>query len=438
MDGVDAVPEEVVEQDVRFASSTLGATAALDQDGYSAVVALDNSSVTKEFVHRVVADIGCEVTDEGGLEGLIQFYNKTSGQTYEGLRSELLSASALPSSWLTIVVRGEEGELELDSKVPAGGSKSDELPLLQDNETNKVVDGNNLTAISGRSAALDEEGYTAVVALWDDAEMEKFVERAVSHLGCNVTDRGALHGFAPFYSKENSRSFHAMKGELQKISKAPGSWMVTTFAAADSRIAAQDSAPNQTEKNKTRPEQKSRIADHNSTTHGTEMNNTGPEEESMMESESETDFHYHAGDLLAATANVTKMLWQIPTIWDPRSTLRRFNSFSSTGGPNGETAALSPKGYREVALLNNVTEMAAFVRRVAEDLDYEITSEDGLADFISLNNMTELNYTSLSTDIVSKSKVDDSWAWVAKVDHGPTKTEMMIGALHYVSRKMVE
>lgn len=156
----------------------------------------------------------------------------------------------------------------------------------------------------------------------------------------------------------------------------------------------------------------------------------------MMESESETDFHYHAGDLLAATANVTNMLWQIPTIWDPRSTLRRFNSFTVTGGPNGETAALSQKGYREVALLNNATEMAAFVRRVADDQDYEITSEDGLADFISLNNMTELNYTSLSTNIVSESKVEGSW--VAKRDHGPTKTEMVIGALHEISRKMVE
>lgn len=435
LDGVGAFPEMVVEQDSQTASSMLGATAGLDQDGYSAVVALDNSSVTKEFVRRVVADVGCEVTDEGGLEGLIQFYNKTSEQTYEGLRSELLSASALPSSWLTTVVRGEEGELELDGKVPTGGSKSDELPLLQDKATHKVVDGDNVTAISGRSAALDEEGYTVVVSLWDDAEMEKFVERTVSQLGCKVTDRGRLHGFIPFYSKENARSFHTMKSELQKISKAPGSWIVTALAAADSSLTAQNSTTHQTEKNMTRPEEKSAMAAQNLTTPQTETNNTGPEE-SMMESESETDYHYHAGDLLAATANVTKMLWQIPTIWDPRSTLQRFNSFTITGGPTGETAALSPKGYREVDLLNNVTEMAVFARRIADDFDYEITSEDGLVDFISLNNMTELNYTSLSATIVAETKVEGSW--VAKRDHGPTKTEMMIGALHEISRKLQE
>jgi len=415
----------VAEQDVQIASSTIGATAALDQDGYLAVVALDNSSVTKEFIRRVVTDLGCEVIDEGGLEGLIQFYNKTSEQTYEGLRSELLSASAISDSWLATVAGGAEPEAE-------------ESPLLQDNMTNVVVDAINLTATSGKSAPLDQEGYAAVVALWDNVEMETFVLRAVSQLGCNVTERGALKGFVPFYSKEKAQSFGKLKAELEKISNMSTSWLATTGKSLDSGSTAQNSTPHQTEKNKTWPEEESMTVAKNSST--PQMNKTGPDEESMMESESETDSHYHAGDLLAITANATRMLWQIPTIWDPRSTLQRFNSFSASGGPSGSTAALSPKGYREVASLNNATEMAFFVQRVADDLDHVIMSEDGLMDFISLNNMTELNYTSIEADIKSESQVDGSW--VMKRDHGPSKTQMMIGAVHDIvsraSQAMVE
>lgn len=107
-----------------------------------------------------------------------------------------------------------------------------------------------------------------------------------------------------------------------------------------------------------------------------------------------------------------------------------------TGGPNGETAALSSKGLQEVAMLKNATEMASFVRRVADDLDYEITSEDGLADFISLKNMTKQNYTGLSAEIVSESKAEGSW--VSKRDHGPTKTQMLIGAWHSIEQKLQE
>jgi len=427
LDGGDVLQGLVAEQNVQIASSTIGATAVLDQDGYYAVVALNDSSATKEFARRVVTDLGFEVIDEGSLDGLIQFYNKTSEQTYEGLRSELLSASAIPDSWLAVVAKGAEPEAE-------------KLPLLQDNVTNVIVDGVNLTATSGNSAPLDQEGYAAVVALWDNAEMETFVLRAVSQLGCNVTDRGALKGFIPFYSKEKSQSFGKLKAELEKISNMPTSWLATTGNAFGSGSVAQNSTTHQTEKNKTSPEEESRKLAKNSSTTQKENTKTGPDEESMMESESETDSHYHAGDLLAVTANATKMLWQIPTIWDPRSTLQRFNSFTLTGGPSGSTAALSPKGYREVASRNNATEMAVFVQRVADDLDYEIASEDGLMDFISLNNMTELNYTSLEADIKSESQVEGSW--VVKRDHGPSKTQMVIGVVHEIvsraSQAMVE
>lgn len=155
-----------------------------------------------------------------------------------------------------------------------------------------------------------------------------------------------------------------------------------------------------------------------------------------MESESMTDSHYHAGDLLAITANATRMLWQIPTIWDPRSTLQHFNSFSSAGGISGDTAALSQKGYQEVDALKNATEMASFARRVVEDLDYEITSDDGLVEFVTQNNMTEQNYTSLEAVIRSASKVEGSW--VVPVDHGLSKTQMLMGAIHEIHEKMHE
>jgi len=513
----EVVEEELaVEQGAPIISS-IGASATLDQDGYMAVVAADDSSATKEFVRRVVADIGCEVADDGGLEGLVQFYNRTSSQTYDGLRSELLSVSAISGSWLSTVGGGEESkvstssspgrsatldeegyasvansrddtqmeefvrrvaaqlgciviedtglrgfvpfyssdavqtfarlqaellkvsqaegawlvpstevaarkeeeesksdllsdELEPSNAVPFGGFEADgqvvgvELPLMQDHATNMMIDGDNFIGTSGSSVQLDEEGYTAVVALWDDAEMEKFVERAASQLGCNVTDRGGLEGFVPFYSKANAQHFAMLKAELLGISTLPGSWLVARTDAAGSSSAPQNS------------------------THEMEKNNTVPVEPSMMESESETDSHYHAGELLAAVANSSKMLWQIPTIWDPRSVLKKFNSFSATGGPSGATAALSTKGVREVAALENSTEMAMFVQRMADDLDYEVIDEDGLADFVKLSNMTEQNYTSLESSIVSASKVEGSW--VLPVYHGPSKTQMLMGAMH--------
>jgi len=71
------------------------------------------------------------------------------------------------------------------------------------NEAGQIVDVKLWKA--GKHAPLTEEGYWLVASDLRDSEMELFIRRVISRMGCRVGDMQALHAFALRHSGRRSR-----------------------------------------------------------------------------------------------------------------------------------------------------------------------------------------------------------------------------------------
>jgi hypothetical protein len=96
-----------------------GDTAKLGFVGYVQVAAMRNDSEMKKFVRRVCKDMGVNVVDEGGFEGMVKYYSGTDNfQSYERLQSEIKSAANAPHSWAEWI-HGPPKEPSKDLKKPS-------------------------------------------------------------------------------------------------------------------------------------------------------------------------------------------------------------------------------------------------------------------------------------------------------------------------------
>jgi hypothetical protein len=160
-----------------------GTTSPLDEDGYSSVAALKDMQQMEFFTRRLISQMGIRVRDQGGLQGIMPFYDgETSKQSFSALKDELQKTSKATGAWVT-----------------------DEA--------------------SGASAPLSPEGYQQVAKLDDTREMAEFVRRAVSDLGLTVEDEGGLQGLSPWHSGDKAQSFDDLQGELVNASKTNGTWI---------------------------------------------------------------------------------------------------------------------------------------------------------------------------------------------------------------------
>lgn len=77
-----------------------GESAPLDFQGYVEIACMRSDEAMMKFVRRLCMDMKIRITDEGGLQGVIALYSGSSSfQSFEKLKSELLSAAASPQSW---------------------------------------------------------------------------------------------------------------------------------------------------------------------------------------------------------------------------------------------------------------------------------------------------------------------------------------------------
>jgi hypothetical protein len=78
-----------------------GASAPLNEAGYSRVAKLNNSREMTSFVRRVVADLGLCIDDEGRLAGVSPWYSgEKDTQSYARLRAEVINASKYTGAWV--------------------------------------------------------------------------------------------------------------------------------------------------------------------------------------------------------------------------------------------------------------------------------------------------------------------------------------------------
>jgi hypothetical protein len=77
-----------------------GDTAQLGFVGYVQVAAMRNDMEMKKFSRRVCKDMGVQIVDDGGFEGMVKYYSGTNNfQSYERLQSEIKSAANAPNAW---------------------------------------------------------------------------------------------------------------------------------------------------------------------------------------------------------------------------------------------------------------------------------------------------------------------------------------------------
>jgi hypothetical protein len=142
-------------QSVRDWEYADGNNVPLTEEGYQRVAKMQNNTMMKTFIRRVLSSQARFVTEEAGLSGFVPFYSgKRMLQNLDNLRTEL---------------RGSENAWWVGEGV-------------------------------GRTAELSEDGYSQVVAKTSDANMKAFARRLLTADGATVTDEGALSGLVPYFS----------------------------------------------------------------------------------------------------------------------------------------------------------------------------------------------------------------------------------------------
>lgn len=79
----------------------VGNVSTLSEPGYEAVAFTRRSPEMETFVLRAAAQLGCEVHDQGGLQGFVPFYSGECGtRSFDVLVKDLQAVASLPDQWL--------------------------------------------------------------------------------------------------------------------------------------------------------------------------------------------------------------------------------------------------------------------------------------------------------------------------------------------------
>jgi hypothetical protein len=86
------------------ATNPSGASAPLDEIGYSAVVDRCCQTEMRQFIERQVANLNLQVCEPSGLWGIVQFHSCSDRQDFDKLSSDLLDDSTKRCTWIASTV----------------------------------------------------------------------------------------------------------------------------------------------------------------------------------------------------------------------------------------------------------------------------------------------------------------------------------------------
>mmetsp|Transcript_156201 Transcript_156201/g.277110 ORF Transcript_156201/g.277110 Transcript_156201/m.277110 type:complete len:689 (+) Transcript_156201:62-2128(+) len=182
-------------------AEVVATTAEFDEAGYTEVAALGKHKAMVAYIRRVVRNLGCRITDEARLEGIVPFYSgENTTQSFAALEGELVHACLTGTdSWL------------------------ESMPAVLERKQREVP-GISL----GMTASFDEDGYKSVAALKDEKQMEMYIRRVITDLlGGFVREEGDLKGLVPYYAgTKSTQSFTALVKEVMSEMFRPGGWAV--------------------------------------------------------------------------------------------------------------------------------------------------------------------------------------------------------------------
>jgi len=159
----------------------IGTSAELTEEGYYEVAIAKSNIEMSVFILRVVKEMGMQVIHEDQFIGLVPYYSGELGfQTLDILKNELKKVSKDLCAWVV----PEEGE-----------SAASET--------------------SGKTAPMNEGGYTAVANMHSPMDMRDFLQRVLKDMHMLVLNKGGLMGFLPFHDCEHgAKSLKAMRSEV--------------------------------------------------------------------------------------------------------------------------------------------------------------------------------------------------------------------------------
>jgi len=162
-------------------------TEALTEEGYQAVAGRKNNDDMREFIKRVISEIGMKLKEEDPLHGFVPYYSgETSVQSLERMKTDVRG-----QSWCEV-------------------------------------------AVDGNSAALTEDGYQTLAVLKSNDEMLKYANRLMADKGMSCDDQAKLAGLLHFYSgAENVQSVARLLEELNAAD-----WIKKPAAAAPAAAPA--------------------------------------------------------------------------------------------------------------------------------------------------------------------------------------------------------
>lgn len=310
-------------------SDDLGSTAPLTEEGYQEVAALKSNKEMKAFAHRLLNSEARYVSNAGELTGLIHWYSGRMGaQDLEALKRELRQA------WWT-----KPGE--------------------------------------GRTAPLNERGYRAVVAMNSNAHLRAYMRRILNSAGKKVTDAGAFDAMVEMESDDH-QSFDELRERL-----VTSEWVADKDNAVAENI--EDLASEVVDNTSDEMLMQELPADEKESVGATApLSQEGYEQVAALVNNKEMKKFAHRilqNDARYAT-NIGSLTGAIHWYSGRRDT-QDFESLRAelrrawwTRAGEGYHAPLNEKGYAAVAAMKSNAHMLAFMRRILNAANKEVTDVD--------------------------------------------------------------
>lgn len=385
-----------------------GMTAPVTEEGFQRVRALRNSIEMEAFSYRVARDLDVSIATTGkrALRGFVPWFSgEKSNGTFVRLQNEMLRISRIPHAWIR----------------PRGST-----------------------------APLNEVGLASVRSLGETTEMARFIQKvALEHLDLDVAKENGLYTLSSFYSGQKAkRGYEQLLTELEEQSKLPNPWLVQrhenlSHAGEDCLEACESRSGFCDWCGRGNACCKKDSTDDPADCVGamTEFVTEGHECVAVATGQTATmDWRGYAA--VVALKNDTQMerfVRRKATKLDMTITsdqgLRGFVPFfSGTRGsrpygaleqemlklrdsgrgwlsPRGRTAELDADGYETVAKLGSGVEMAKFMKRVADDMGFSVTSLKGLEGAVPYysGERTRKSYAEMVAELKSVGQDPDGW-----------------------------
>jgi len=299
----------------------------------------------------------------------------------------------------------------ISSGAHSGANATDELAMQADQMSSLAL-----------TAPLTEDGYAQVLALQNNAAMEKYATRVGADLDIAVSATGkrAMKGFVPWFSGEKAnRTLLRLQNEMTRISKIPRSWLTRKGASSplnEVGLAAVASLHDNSEMEKFVSRVALEIMDQE-VTQKEKLSGMVPfysgvkakkgfdvllnELDAVVKSNSSwLNLRHkalqHAGEDCMPTCNKAgycdwcgsgnacckKASDSNPAECKGQMSDYKTDQYECVAIATGQTATMDYKGYAALVALKNDTQMERFVRRKAAKMDMTVKSDQALRGFV--------------------------------------------------------